>query len=309
MACLLIISRVSVTQWEHIFAVCYGGIYVYGLTKLLVSKFHHWAWKIRFNWIQFWIGVKGLDPAGPMITDSVRLNWRDAKLVHTFQTNAGYYGDMGAIGHLDICVNNGLTQPFCPNNKRKYFELVWKSSLDSIDRVLKFFPVSNLCSHIYALCFMAHSLFNQNHELKAQPCTEACPHLKVFQITKDLLPQHRIWSHRSGNDSTIGSIDNVLLGMNIPKKYLRHLPSIKWRLEKVILYFSLVVSFSHIQCTWFVLLDSSRSPVLPIQWKPHWNAEMLQHRRIPCQRWQTHRTIQIKQQHLLPFMNPNNVTM
>lgn len=53
-----------------------------------------------------------------MITDSIRLSWRDARMVHTIQTNAGYYGDMGAIGHLDVCVNNGLTQPFCANTER-----------------------------------------------------------------------------------------------------------------------------------------------------------------------------------------------
>lgn len=71
--------------------------------------------------------MEGLDPALPMITDSVRLSWRDARLVHTFQTNAGYYGEIGAIGHLDICVNNGLTQPFCANNnERKYLQSVWK---------------------------------------------------------------------------------------------------------------------------------------------------------------------------------------
>lgn len=57
----------------------------------------------------------GLDPALPLITDTVRLSWRDAQLVHTVQTNAGYYGDFGSIGHLDICVNNGVVQPFCTN--------------------------------------------------------------------------------------------------------------------------------------------------------------------------------------------------
>lgn len=84
-----------------------------------------------------------------------------------------------------------------------------------IDYIYVYFHliVSHLCSHIYALCFMAHSLFNQNHELKAQPCTEACPHLDVFQITKDFMPQHRIWSQHSGNHSIVS------LGMNIPKRF------------------------------------------------------------------------------------------
>lgn len=38
-------------------------------------------------------------------------------LVHTIQTNAGYYGDLGSIGHLDVCVNNGNIQPFCTDSQ------------------------------------------------------------------------------------------------------------------------------------------------------------------------------------------------
>lgn len=30
-----------------------------------------------------------------------------------------YLGDIGAIGHLDVCVNGGLTQPFCANSECK----------------------------------------------------------------------------------------------------------------------------------------------------------------------------------------------
>lgn len=55
----------------------------------------------------------GLDAALPLISDSNRLSWRDARLVQTIQTNAGFYGDLGSIGHLDVCVNNGNIQPFC----------------------------------------------------------------------------------------------------------------------------------------------------------------------------------------------------
>lgn len=59
-----------------------------------------------------------MDPALPLIMESIRLSWRDAKLVHTIQTNAGHYGDFGAIGHLDVCANNGIMQPFCADSER-----------------------------------------------------------------------------------------------------------------------------------------------------------------------------------------------
>lgn len=61
----------------------------------------------------------GLDPALPLITESIRLSSNDAHMVHTIQTNAGYYGDLGSIGHVDICVNNGNIQPFCADSQSK----------------------------------------------------------------------------------------------------------------------------------------------------------------------------------------------
>lgn len=59
----------------------------------------------------------GLDAALPLILNSNRLSWRDATSVQTIQTNAGYYGDLGSIGHSDVCVNNGNIQPFCKHSQ------------------------------------------------------------------------------------------------------------------------------------------------------------------------------------------------
>lgn len=71
--------------------------------------------------------VLGLDAALPLISDANRLSWRDARLVQTIQTNAGYYGDIsgvsGTIGHLDVCVNNGNIQPFCEKSQSTAFYL------------------------------------------------------------------------------------------------------------------------------------------------------------------------------------------
>lgn len=61
----------------------------------------------------------GLDPALPLITNSIRLSQNDAHMVHTIQTNAGYYGDLSSIGHVDICINNGNIQPFCTDSQSK----------------------------------------------------------------------------------------------------------------------------------------------------------------------------------------------
>lgn len=46
-----------------------------------------------------------LDPAAPLVTDKVRLNRDNAVRVHTLQTNAGVLGDLGRIGHVDMCVD------------------------------------------------------------------------------------------------------------------------------------------------------------------------------------------------------------
>lgn len=72
--------------------------------------------------------------------------------------------------------------------------------------------VPHLCSHIFALCFIAHSLFDHDKPLQAKPCNDVCPHLGVYNIVKAYIPQHR---NMITNKST-SSPDNIFLGMNIP---------------------------------------------------------------------------------------------
>lgn len=57
--------------------------------------------------------VIGLDPARPLIFGNFRLSRTDARFVHVLQTNAGYYGGVGSMGHVNVCVNGGLIQPYC----------------------------------------------------------------------------------------------------------------------------------------------------------------------------------------------------
>lgn len=61
--------------------------------------------------------AKGLDPALPLVSSSIRLSRNAAHTVQTIQTNAAYYGDLGSIGHADVCINNGNIQPFCEDSE------------------------------------------------------------------------------------------------------------------------------------------------------------------------------------------------
>lgn len=75
----------------------------------------------------------------------------------------------------------------------------------------------HLCSHMYALCFMAESLFDKKKQLQAKRCTEVCPHLSVFQLAKTFnAPDHsNIHSNSIDNDVP----ENIVFGMNISHRY------------------------------------------------------------------------------------------
>lgn len=73
---------------------------------------------MHFFTLFFFFAEIGLDPAFPLIPNSIRLNYRDANVVQTLQTNAAFYGEAGSIGHVDICVNDGNMQPFCLDSDR-----------------------------------------------------------------------------------------------------------------------------------------------------------------------------------------------
>lgn len=62
---------------------------------------------------------------------------------------------------------------------------------------------------------MAHSLFDQNPQLQAKPCTDVCPHLPIYRMAKAYIPYHRTGSI----NGSISSPGSVLLGMNIPDRF------------------------------------------------------------------------------------------
>ncbi|KAJ6646182.1 Phospholipase A1 member A, partial [Pseudolycoriella hygida] len=102
--------------------------------------------------------IIALDPALPLIFGKLRLTKSSAKAVHVLQTNAGYFGDVGSVGHVNICVNGGLIQPYCAKSR-----------------------LSNLCSHIWAICYMAQSLIGVA-PLIATSCSTYCPKAGIFQF-------------------------------------------------------------------------------------------------------------------------------
>lgn len=134
-------------------------------------------------------------------------------------TNAGYYGETGRVGHLDICINGG-----------RRFEIFSTRVIEQINRInfLSFISPpthrqpycvnttnANLCSHIWAICYMAQSLF-RNNEIIAEPCLRKCPSgVNLNQPTRGQL-QRRIgksYRYRYGYALNYG----IPIGQSTPK--------------------------------------------------------------------------------------------
>ncbi|XP_041988221.1 phospholipase A1-like isoform X2 [Aricia agestis] len=106
---------------------------------------------IMANFLNFRLNrIIGLDPARPLIRSApaLRLDPGDARAVHVLHTNAGRYGEAARLGHADFCLNGGRSQPFCEDT-----------------------PNEALCSHVWAICYQAESLFR---ERAAVPCGRRC---------------------------------------------------------------------------------------------------------------------------------------
>lgn len=71
----------------------------------------------------------------------------------------------------------------------------------------------NLCSHLYALCFTAQSLFKSNQSMYAKRCSDVCPHLSIFQLAK-LLPA--INGHTVVDDNVPAKIS---VGLDIARRW------------------------------------------------------------------------------------------
>lgn len=134
--------------------------------------------------------VTGLDPARPLIKPGIqnRLDSGDAKSVQVMHTNAGYYGEGGRVGHVDFCVNGGKRQPYCSNTASKWsslnvHDLRLGNDVKATSRLISFsvfvlfsrlLPDPNLCSHIWAVCYLSQSIYDSSL-MNAEPCTRRCP--------------------------------------------------------------------------------------------------------------------------------------
>lgn len=135
-------------------------------------------------------------------------------------TNAGYYGETGRVGHLDICINGG-----------RRFIFFWTRVIEQINCINSFSDYSthnrqpycanttnaNLCSHIWSICYMAQSLFI-NNEIIAEPCLRKCPSgVNLNQPTRAQL-QRRIgksYRYRYGYALNYG----IPIGQSTPKTW------------------------------------------------------------------------------------------
>lgn len=78
------------------------------------------------NYLDFRIErIIGLDPARPLIKPGGpnRLDSGDAKAVQVIHTNAGFYGEAGRVGHVDVCINGGRKQPYCGETSSEYMKV------------------------------------------------------------------------------------------------------------------------------------------------------------------------------------------
>lgn len=157
-----------------------------------------------------------MDPALPLVRESERLSYKDAEMVHTISTNAGFYGDIGSIGHVDVCANNGNTQPFC-TSELSMASVVANVYFSDLFVDCTCLSDTNLCSHLWSLCFTAQSLFSE-HPMHAEKCSQVCPHLIAFQFAKKFTK-----IDRHSNTDLDDQPETIPWGFDIPKRYM-----LKW---------------------------------------------------------------------------------
>lgn len=78
------------------------------------------------QWICKKFLIPALDPAKPLIRNSVKLRPGMAEAVQVIHTNAGVYGESGKLGKVDFCLNGGKVQPVCENATSNSPFLIWK---------------------------------------------------------------------------------------------------------------------------------------------------------------------------------------
>lgn len=162
-------------RWVPSFVDYWKTIYSLNSTKLLVTNCSN----TRDHTLIIQSIYLALDPALPLIFRDIRLKRSSARSVHVLQTNAGHFGDVGNIGDVNVCVNGGLIQPYCAGVSRK---LILSSKSTQKNMTCDFLILDpNLCSHIFAICYMSQSLFDE-FPLVGRKCSTYCPKAGIFQF-------------------------------------------------------------------------------------------------------------------------------
>ena len=71
--------------------------------------------------MDLFVPLTALDPARPQV-DLVLgrdvLSTGDARVVQSYHSNMGFYGEFPAVGHASFCLNGGRVQPRCAQGTR-----------------------------------------------------------------------------------------------------------------------------------------------------------------------------------------------
>lgn len=141
----------------------------------------------------------------------MRQRWQHATVLHWRSKYFQLIHDFSSFIKYIICSNQ-----FTETNNlifAKFHQMFFSTYRNS----LATFSDPNLCSHVYALCYMAQSLFDHENPLVAASCDEVCPHLSVFQLVKGFNAPDYLNPHSNSIDSDIP--ENIVFGMNISDRY------------------------------------------------------------------------------------------
>ncbi|XP_050435730.1 pancreatic triacylglycerol lipase-like [Adelges cooleyi] len=151
--------------------------------------------------------VTALDAAGTCFEQSPEISRDSAIFVDAIHTNAGWFGLVAPVGHVDVYLNNGIVQPIC---------------LTNADAVTGFLGMPSameeptICSHVSSVLFFVASI--NNDKIYAQPCRQ------IRQLTRNA---ENIFLLDRDNDNAISltcssssNEQQIVFGQHVPHNAL-----------------------------------------------------------------------------------------